>query len=99
MRGFSPAFLLVLLSCAGSSQQKPADQWLARPVDDSTFKTFLNFFTYDQRLSFDLKVLGSEERDGLHREHLSVQSTPGVKAFALLFQPSGAATQKAVGVI
>ena len=86
--------ILVVWLAAASSQQKTADQWLARPVDDGTFKTFLNFFTYEQRLSFDLKMLGAEEKEGLRREHLSFQTTPGVKAFAMLYRPSGAAAQK-----
>jgi len=91
--------LLIVVSCAAWSQPKPTDQWLTRPVDDRTFKTFLNFSTYDQRIPFDLKVLGSEEKEGLHREHLSFQTTPGVKTFARLYRPSGAAAQKAGAVI
>lgn len=91
--------LIVGLACATWSQPKATDQWLTRPVDDRTFKTFLNFFTYDRRLPFDVKVLGSEEKEGLRREHLSFQTTPGVKAFARLYRPSGGAAQKAAAVV
>ena len=99
MRRLLPALLLILTAGAAWAQPKAADQWLARPVDDSTLKTYLNFFAYDQRLSFDVKVIGSEEKEGLRKEHLSFQTTPGVKAFANLYQPAGASSQKAGAVI
>ena len=37
-----------------------ADAWLARPVDDQTFQTYLDFFAYDKKLPFDLRVLDLE---------------------------------------
>jgi dienelactone hydrolase len=70
----------------------PADQWLARPVDDRTFKTYLEFFTYDRALPFDIRVSKTEESEGLRSERLSFQSTPGVRVTAVLRQPTGGAS-------
>lgn len=75
----------------GAAQQKEklADEWLAKPVDDRTFKTYLDFFAYERRVPFELKVIDTTERDGIRKEHLSFQSTPGVRVFANLYQPIG----------
>ena len=86
--------LMCLVSSLGALPQpmraaKMADEWLAKPVDDRTFKTYLDFFTYDRRVPFELKVLDTSEREGIRKEHLSFQSTPGVRVFANLHQPIG----------
>jgi dienelactone hydrolase len=93
LRALVPPIAMACLASAGVAQQKGkvADEWLAKPVDDRTFKTYLEFFTYDRRIPFDLKVLDTSETDGIRREHLSFQSTPGVRVFAHLYQSSGAA--------
>jgi pimeloyl-ACP methyl ester carboxylesterase len=99
MKSLLGALLVAIVPIAAAAQNKPSDQWLTRPVDDATFKTYLNFFAYDQRLAFDLKVLGSEDKEGVHKEHLVFQTTPGVKEFANLYRASGAPAQKAGAVI
>ncbi|MCA1649588.1 MAG: hypothetical protein LC753_04645, partial [Acidobacteria bacterium] len=81
-------------AAAGHPFQAPTDEWLTRPVDDRTFRTFLDFFAYDRRLPFDLKTGATDEEAGVKREHLSFYSTPGVRVFAHLYQPPGATTGK-----
>jgi dienelactone hydrolase len=82
------AALLILAAGAamapGTRADAPAaaDAWLARPVDDRTFQTYLDFFAYDKKLPLELRVLDTEVKDGVKREHLSFQSTPGVRVFA-----------------
>ena len=47
---------VLLLLVAGAAMAPPAtaqvqaddDPWLARPVDDQTFETYLDFFAYDK---------------------------------------------------
>jgi poly(3-hydroxybutyrate) depolymerase len=63
------------------------DQWVTRPVDDATFKTFLDFFSYDRQLPFEEKVLDTETRDGNLREHFTFQGTAGVTVPALYYRP------------
>ena len=75
------------------------DRWLSRPVDDRTFGTYLEFFTYDRRLPFELQVTRSDEDQGLRTERLSYQSTPGVRVTALLVQPTGQAGARKPAVI
>ena len=87
-----------LLPCAFA--QKPfADEWLARPVNDKTFRTYLDFFIYDKKLPFDLRVLNVEEQDGVKKENISFQSTPGVRIFANLYSLMGSTSQKAPALI
>ena len=97
--------LLTFLTALGlgqvASAQKPtsADQWLARPVDNRSFQTFLEFFAYDKQLPFELRVISVEEQEGIRKEHLSFQSTPGVRVFANLYRRLGAATEKRPAII
>lgn len=79
--------------------QAPADPWLARPVDDQTFQTYLDFFAYDRKLPLDLRVIDSEEKDGVKREHLSFQSTRGVRVSAHLYRPAASASRQWPSVI
>jgi len=67
--------------------QSPQDEWLASPVDDQTFRTYLDFFAYDPDVAFDIHVIAEEEQDGIRKEHLSFQSTPGVRVFANYYRP------------
>ena len=62
----------------------PGDQWLKRPVDDRTFKGYLDFFKYDTKLPFDVRVTKSEDDRGVQREYLSFQSTSGVRVTSVL---------------
>ena len=86
-------------SFASGQNRPPADQWLARPVNDKTFEGFLDFFAYDRKLPFDTRVVESGDDQGLKRERLSFQSTPGVRVTALLWRQTGQAAGKAPAVI
>ena len=33
-----------------------ADEWSSRPVDDRTYKAYLDFFTYDPKIPLDIRV-------------------------------------------
>lgn len=79
------SFVLVSVQ---TSIQAPGDPWLTSPVDGRTFQTYLEFFAYDRDLSFDLDVIDSEEREGILTEHLSFQSTPGLRVFANFYRPA-----------
>jgi dienelactone hydrolase len=98
--------VLLLLAAGGAmaphaAAETPAaaDAWLARPVDDQTFQTYLDFFAYDKKLPFDLRVIDTEEKDGVKREHLSFQSTRGVRVYAHLYKPAASASQRWPSVI
>jgi len=84
---------------AWAQKQATADQWLARPVDNRTFQTFLDFFTYDKQLTFEVRVIDVKEQEGITKEHLSFQSTPGVRVFANFYRPAGMVVQKRPAVI
>ena len=62
------------------------DQWVKKPVDDRTFKSFLVFFQYDHRLPFDAQVKSVTDTGGLRRERLSFVSTSGVRVTAYFVQ-------------
>jgi len=71
-------------------QQGPlADPWLAKPVDDQSFRTYLDFFKYDDRVPFDTRIIETSELEGIRKEHLSFQSTSGIRVFANFFCVSG----------
>jgi dipeptidyl aminopeptidase/acylaminoacyl peptidase len=103
MKGLCGALLLLL--AAGTASPAPpeapaaADAWLARPVDDQTFQTYLDFFTYDKKLPFEIRVIGNDEKDGVKREHLSFQSTRGIRVYANLYLAPGSASGKLPSVI
>ena len=95
---------LVLMSSALAQPdlargQTAQDQWLARPVDDQTFQTYLEFFAYDKHLPFELRVIDVDEQEGVRKEHLSFQSTRGVRVFANFYRPVAAASRKWPAVI
>jgi hypothetical protein len=96
----APFVLGVNLALQTGAPRMPAgDQWLTKPVDDRTFNTYLDFFTYDRQLPLDLKVAKVDEDQGLRRERLSFQSTPGVRVTAILLQGLVAAGTKPPGLI
>lgn len=76
-----------------------ADEWLTQPVDDKTFDTYLQFFTYDRQLPFDLRVLDVRQEAGVTREHLSFQSERGVRVLANLYRTATPAGQKPPALI
>jgi len=77
-------------TAAWPQQGSFADPWLSKPVDDQSFRTYLDFFKYDDRVPFDPRIIEVSELEGIRREHLSFQSTPGFRVFANLFWVSGA---------
>jgi pimeloyl-ACP methyl ester carboxylesterase len=96
----APVVLGWSLTLQPSAPTTPAgDQWLAKPVDDKTFNAYLEFFTYDRQVSLDLKVSKVEEDNGLRRERLSFQSTPGVRVTGVLYQGPATPGTKPPGLI
>ena len=101
MRRVARLLLVFLTAAAGmgvslSAQARPdrSDEWLRRPVDDKTFRTYLSFFTYEATLPFETQMLESDELEGIRREHLSFQTTPGLRAFGRIYHaaaPAGGA--------
>jgi dienelactone hydrolase len=91
-RGLLPIVFagLFLITVGLVAQERATDQWLSKPVDDSTYQTYVDFFSYDETLPFETKVISSEENEGIVREHLSFESTPGVRVFADYYTSSGA---------
>jgi len=83
----------------GAPPVPAGDQWLTKPVDDRTFNTFLDFFNYDKKLPFDVKTAKTEEDQGLRRERLSFQSTPGVRTTAVFYQGAVPAGTKPPGMV
>jgi len=84
---------------AVGAQPKPADPWLARPVDEKTFKTYLDFFAYERQLPFDTRVTKTENDQGLVREWLSFESIRGVRVTATLTEQPGGAPGKKPAII
>ena len=66
-------------------EEKPVCEWLKKPVDDSTFKAYLDFFGYDRNLPFETQSIETKEHEGIRKEHLSFISTPGERVYALLY--------------
>ena len=96
----------VLVAATGSLTAQGAlprgmlvDEWVKRPVDDKTFRSFLGFFQYDRKLAFETQVLGTADSAGLRREHLSFQSTPGMRVTALLIQQLPLATGRRPAIV
>src|SRR5262249_9449158 len=103
MRRVGGILLLVLASRTASAAPPEAaaaaDPWLARPVDDQIFQTYLEFFAYDRKVPFDSRVIGNEGKDGVKREHLSFQSTRDARFFANLYRAAGSASGKPPSVV
>lgn len=87
---------VLLGGAAVASQTKPAggDVWLSRPVDDRTYRTYLDFFAYDRQAPLDIKTTKTEEVDGVRVERLSYRSAGSMRVTALLFQPADAGVAK-----
>jgi dienelactone hydrolase len=66
-------------------EEKPVCEWLKKPVDDSTFKAYLDFFGYDRNLPFETQSIETKEHEGIRKERLSFISTPGERVYALLY--------------
>ena len=72
-----------------AAQGSAVDEWQSRPVDDKTFHGFLQFFTYDRTLPFDVRAEETDDVEGVTREHLSFQSTPGQRITARIYRATG----------
>lgn len=83
----------------GAPPVPAGDQWLTKPVDDKTFTTYLDFFNYDRKLPFEVKAGKVDQDQGLRRERLSFQSTPGVRVTATVTKAAGAAGAKPPALI
>ncbi len=81
--------VIVALAVAGSlaAQDRPTDQWLTNPVDDRTFEAYLDFFAYDEALTFNTEVITAGEAEGLFEERINFQSTPGIIVSARFYRP------------
>lgn len=104
MKRLTVAFVL----CASVAQAQGApvaqaqartDKWMKKPVNAETFATFRTFFTYDKKLPFDTKTLDTTAADGISIEHLSIESTPGNKIFAKLYEPASQRGQKLKAIV
>lgn len=67
------------------AQAPGKDEWLVKPVNEKTYSTYLDFFSYDRGLAFDAQTLAAKDSEGIHLEHLSFQSTSGDRITANLF--------------
>ncbi len=93
------ATVFLMGSTALAQYERSRDEWLSQPVDDSTFEAYLSFFTYDAALPFDVELLDREEQEGIVKEHLSFQSTPGDRVFANHFEVATPGTGSKPGMI
>jgi dienelactone hydrolase len=92
----APVALVFACSTATSlvaQTQRPTDQWVTKPVDDRTFATYLEFFTYDSTVPFDVRITSSEVLDGLLEERLSFTSNPGMRVTARTYRTSAGTTR------
>jgi dienelactone hydrolase len=81
------------------AQTPSGDEWLTKPVDDRTYRTYLDFFVYDNSLPFGTQSIDTSVSEGLRREHLSFQGISGDKVFANLYSPEGIAFEKTPALI
>lgn len=88
-----------LTAQAAQPRQGPlVDEWVKKPVDDRTFRSYLAFFQYDHKLPFDAQVKSVTDTGGLRRERLSFVSSSGVRVTAYFVQqlPVGSAARPAI---
>ncbi len=78
-----------LLDRVAAQARPEGDEWLRRPVDDRTFRTYLSFFEYDRQQALDARVTATETVDGVRVEVLSYQATPGVRVTARINHAPG----------
>ena len=95
---FVTLLLAAGLSRAAAQARPEGDEWLKRPVDDRTFKTFLSFFEYDHKQPLDVRTTASQDVEGAKVEVLSYLSGPGMRVTARLNLPPGG-VNKGPGVV
>ena len=98
-RAVLTAVAIGIVPSIATSQDRPTDQWLTRPVDQQTFLAYLEFFAYDRNLSFETQIIASDEPEGLFEERLRFESTPGVIVTARLYRPRRSTTDRQGGVV
>jgi dienelactone hydrolase len=81
------------------AQEETRCEWLEKPVDDSTFKTYLEFFIYEKDLPFDLEIIETCEKEGIRKEHLSFQSTRGERVYVNFYSATGSNSEKQPAII
>jgi acetyl esterase/lipase len=92
MRVLSKFVFWLALPAVVSGQARPeGDEWLKRPVDDRTFRTYLSFFAYDRQQPLDLKVVSTQEIEGVKAEAVSFLSGPGPRVTARITSGKSAA--------
>jgi predicted esterase len=62
--------------------QAPVDEWLIRPVDDATYRSYLPLFAYDHSAPLHFQTLGRTEADGIVAEGIRFASPSGVPVIA-----------------
>jgi predicted esterase len=94
--GLTALIILIMLGIQSSSytQEETGCEWLDKPVDDATFKTYLEFFVYEKDLPFDLEIIDTTEKEGVRKEHLSFQSTRGERVYANFYSATGSSLEK-----
>ena len=83
------ALLMAGVVTLATAQERPTDEWLTTPVDQSTFNAYLEFFAYSDAVPFSTNVMETTNDEGVRTEHLTFQSTPGQQVSALLYHASG----------
>jgi dienelactone hydrolase len=62
-----------------------ADAWLEKPVDDNTFRTYLEFSVVDSELPLDVTVSETDVVEGVIKDHVTYQSSRGEHVPAYFF--------------
>jgi len=75
------------------------DAWLSQPVDDATFRTYLDFFTYNANLPFNAVIGEVVTQEGVTREHVTFQSTSGMQVTAYVYRPASPSAVSRGGII
>ena len=86
-------------AASSPAQAPPDDEWLVQPVDDATYRAFLQFFAYERDLPFNERVGDTSVQEGIHAEHLVFQSTTGVDVYSRLYRPATSTGGEAPAVI
>jgi dienelactone hydrolase len=90
---------LIALPFGAALAQPPGDQWLTKPVDDRTFAAFKSFYTYDHNLPLDVQMTELDTTGGMRMQHLSYQSTPGIRVTARAYSVASGNSQRRPALI
>lgn len=98
-RVLTAAALVLATAVVSLPAQAAGDEWLAEPVDEKTYKTYLDFFAYDRELPLRTQTTRSETDQGLRRTWLSFESTRGVRVPAILTEQAPGSPGKKPAII